>query len=105
MRRELSLVGVSLLVYACALVLGSLVICEPVRASEVVGEWVTQGNAAHVRVERCPTAPNFICGVVTWLWEPIDTEGRPIRDKHNPDPRLRARPVLGLSLLEDFQRV
>lgn len=37
MRRELSLVGVSLLVYACALVLGSLVICETVRASELVG--------------------------------------------------------------------
>jgi hypothetical protein len=47
MRRELSWVGVSLLVYACALVLGSLVICE----------------------------------------------------------NLRARPILGLSLLEDFQRV
>jgi hypothetical protein len=55
-------------------------------------------------VARQP-APDFICGVVTWLWEPIDTEGRLIRDKHNPDPRLRARPILGLSLLEDFQRI
>lgn len=105
MRRELSLVGVSLLVYACALVLGSLVICETVRASELVGEWATQGNAAHVRVERCQTAPNLVCGVVTWLWEPIDAEGRAMRDRHNPDPSLRARPILGLSLLEDFQHV
>jgi uncharacterized protein (DUF2147 family) len=105
MRRELSLVGVSLLVYACALVLGSLIICETVRASELVGEWPTQGNAAHVRVDRCHTASDLVCGVVTWLWEPLDAEGGPMRDKHNPDPKLRARPILGLSLLEDFRRV
>lgn len=103
MRRELSLVGVSLLVYACALVLGSLVICETVRASaKSSANGSPKGHAAHVRVERRQTAPDFVCGVVTWLWNPIDTEGRPIRDKHDPDLRLRARPVLGLSLLEDF---
>jgi uncharacterized protein (DUF2147 family) len=104
MRRELSLVGVSLVAYACALVLGSLVICETVRASELVGEWATQGNAAHVRIERCQTAPGLVCGVVTWLWEPIDAEGGPMRDKHNPDPGLRDRPILGLSLLQEFRR-
>ena len=75
MRRELSLVGASLVVYACALVLGTLVICGTGHASEVVGEWATQGNAAHVRIERCPTAPELLCGLVTWLWEPIDAYG------------------------------
>lgn len=105
MRRELSLLAVSLVAYACALVLGSLVICETVRASELVGEWATQGNAAHVRIERCRTSPDLVCGVVTWLWEPIDAAGEPIRDKHNPDSRLRDRPILGLPLLEDFRRV
>ncbi len=104
MRRELSLVGVSLVAYACALVLGSLVICGAGHASELVGEWATQGNAAHVRVERCSTAPDLLCGFVTWLWEPIDAAGEAIRDEHNPDPRLRSRPVVGLSLLEDFRR-
>ena len=63
MRREFSLVGVALVVYACALVLGSLVICGTVRASELVGEWATEGNAAHVRVKRCPTAPDMLCGL------------------------------------------
>lgn len=81
MRREWSLVGVSLVAYACALVLGSLVICATGHASELVGEWATQGNAAHVRVERCSTATDFLCGFVTWLWEPIDAAGEPIRDE------------------------
>jgi|GEM_PF-991516 len=103
MRRELSLAGASLVVYACALVLASLVICGTVHASEIAGEWATQGNAAHVQIEQCSTAPSSLCGLVTWLWEPIDAEGEPIRDKHNPDPRLRARTVIGLSLLEDFR--
>jgi hypothetical protein len=78
MRRELSLVGASLVVYACALVLGTLVICGTGHASEVVGEWATQGNAAHVRIERCSTALELLCGLVTWLWEPIDAEGDPL---------------------------
>ena len=104
MRRELSLAGASLMVYACALVLASLVICGTGHASELAGDWATQGNSAHVRIERCSTAPELLCGLVTWLWEPIDAEGEPVRDKHNPDPRLRARTVIGLSLLEDFRR-
>ena len=41
MRRELSLVGVSLVAYACALVLGSLIICVGAYASDVEGEWPT----------------------------------------------------------------
>ena len=65
MRGELSLVGASLVVYACALVLGSLVICGTGHASDVMGDWATQGNAAHVRIERCPTAPDLLCGLST----------------------------------------
>jgi uncharacterized protein (DUF2147 family) len=103
MRRELSLVGASIVVYTCALVLGTFVICGTGHASAVVGEWATQGNAAHVRSERCSTAPESLCGLVTWLWEPIDAEGEPVRDKHNPDSRLRVRTVVGVSLLEDFR--
>ena len=69
-----------------------------------MGDWATQGNAAHVRIERCPTAPDLLCGLITWPWEQIDAEGEPIRDKHNPDPQLRAQSVIGLSLLNDFRR-
>jgi hypothetical protein len=86
MRWELSLAGASLVVYACALVLGSLVICGTGHANEVLGEWATQGNAAHVRIEGCSTTTHLLCGFATSLWEPIDAEGEPIRDTHNPDP-------------------
>jgi len=104
MRRELSLVGVSLLVYACALVLGSLVLCETVRASSSANG----PPKAMLRMFVSSVARRhriWFAEFVTWLWEPIDAEGRPMRDRHNPDPGLRGRPILGLALLEDFRRV
>lgn len=103
MRRELSVVGLSLVLYAGALVLGNLLICTTGRADELSGEWATQGNAAHVRIERCASEQDLLCGVITWLWEPIDAKGEAIRDARNPDPNLRQQPVIGLSLLKDFR--
>ena len=103
MSRGLSVLGLSLMLYAAALVLGTLVICYTGRANELSGEWATQGNAAHVRIERCASEQNLLCGVITWLWEPIDAKGEAIRDAKNPDPNLRKQPVIGLSLLKDFR--
>jgi uncharacterized protein (DUF2147 family) len=103
-RPELSIVGLSLVLYAGALVLGTLVICNTGRASELSGEWATPGNVAHVRIERCASEENAVCGVITWLWEPIDIKGEPIRDAKNPNPLLRTRAVIGLSLLKHFRQ-
>jgi hypothetical protein len=33
---------------------------------------------------------NREAGSATWLWEPIDAEGRPIRDEHNPAKAARS---------------
>src|SRR5687767_7525764 len=98
MRRERSLLSLSLVLYVGALMLESLIICNTSYASEISGDWATQGNAAHVRIERCTAVQDQFCGVVTWLWEPIDSHGEPIRDARNPDMRLRDRPLMGLTL-------
>ena len=104
MRRELSIAGLSLVLYAGALVLGTLFICNTGRASELFGEWATPGNSAHVRIERCASERDLLCGVITWLWEPLDAKGEAIRDAKNPDPRLRTQAVIGLSLLKQFRQ-
>jgi len=103
MWRHLSVVGLSSLLYVALLVLGTMIICNKGHAHELSGEWATQGNAAHVRVERCASEQDRLCGVITWLWEPVDGQGQAIRDAKNPDPNLRQRPVIGLSLLQDFR--
>src|SRR5688572_29106240 len=67
MRREFATMAAVLTAYACALVLGSLIICVGAGASDVEGERATPGNAAHVRIERCSVALDSLCGVVRLL--------------------------------------
>ena len=61
-----------------------------------LGLWNAEGGAAVVEMKLCGGA---LCGRVVWLHSPLDEEGCELRDKNNPDPALRARPVLGLQIL------
>jgi uncharacterized protein (DUF2147 family) len=103
MRRALSMVSLSLVLYAGAIFLSTLLMCDTVQANDLTGEWATQGNAAHVRLEPCASAQDFLCGVISWLWEPVDAKGDAIRDAKNPNPSLRTQPLIGLSLLRTFR--
>jgi uncharacterized protein (DUF2147 family) len=103
MRRELSVAGLSLVLYAGALLLGTLLICNTGLASELSGEWATPGNRAHVRIETCASDRDLLCGGIIWLWEPVDARGEAMRDAQNPDPSLRRQPLIGMSLLKDFR--
>jgi uncharacterized protein (DUF2147 family) len=61
-----------------------------------LGLWNAEGGAAVVEVGQCAGA---LCGRVVWLRSPLDEEGCELRDKNNPDPALRERPVVGLEIL------
>ena len=64
--------------------------------AEPLGVWLTEKGDARVKVSKCG---NGICGVVVWLKEPIDrATGQPQVDDKNPNPSLRSRPVIGISL-------
>src|SRR5262245_10001758 len=65
-------------------------------ASSPLGLWNAEGGAAVVEMNLCGDA---LCGRVVWLRSPLDEEGCELRDKNNPDPALRERPVLGLQIL------
>jgi len=65
------------------------------------GTWFTADNTAKIRFESCAGTP---CGRLVWLRDPIDPQtGAAILDKNNPDPALRARPLLGIVLIMDIQ--
>ena len=59
------------------------------------GTFLTEDGRARVRIERCGAALERICGYVVWMKDTADTKGQPMRDKLNPDPARRARPLLG----------
>ncbi|MBI5321801.1 DUF2147 domain-containing protein [Bradyrhizobium sp.] len=63
---------------------------------EPLGVWLTEKRDARIKVTKCG---NGICGVIVWLKEPIDrATGHPQVDDKNPNPALRKRPVIGISL-------
>jgi len=60
------------------------------------GVWVNDERSTAVRVVRCGEA---LCGTVAWLREPRDKQGQPKVDRHNSNPKLRQRPLMGLPVL------
>jgi uncharacterized protein (DUF2147 family) len=66
------------------------------QSAEPIGVWLTEKGDARVKVSKCG---NGICGVIVGLKDPIDrATGQPQVDDKNPNPALRTRPVIGISL-------
>jgi len=65
-------------------------------AATPVGLWYAEGGAAQVTIEACGET---LCGRVVWLRSPLDEDGCELRDRNNPEPGLRNRPVVGLEVL------
>ena len=68
---------------------------------EPTGVWLTQAGDARVKVSKCGGG---VCGVIVGLKDPIDpATGRPQVDDKNPNPALKKRPMIGLSLFSGMQ--
>lgn len=83
-----------------ATVLGLLTMPAPASAdTAATGTWRMANGKVTVRVTRCG---NALCGTVVGLRKPRDGKGRPRLDKENPNPALRSRPVIGLTILRNM---
>lgn len=71
--------------------------------TDPAGPWLTQGASARVEIRPCLKARDTLCGTIAWLWDPNDADGQPMRDSRHPDAARRARPLVGLDLLEGFR--
>lgn len=67
------------------------------------GTFLTEDGRARVRVERCGSAPERICGYIVWMKETTDAKGQPLLDKLNPNPAMRSRPLLGHQLISGLR--
>jgi len=79
-------------------IIATLLAASPASAqsAEPIGVWLTEKGDARVKVSKCG---NGICGVIVGLKEPIDrATGQPQVDDKNPNPAMRTRPVIGISL-------
>jgi uncharacterized protein (DUF2147 family) len=58
------------------------------------GVWLIDNEVA-IQIFDCDS---LLCGRIVWLLVPRDPEGGLVRDKKNPDPALRSRPLCGLTI-------
>lgn len=70
-------------------------------AAPIAGRWVTAEGDSIVTIGPCGGGGGVqTCGRITTFLRPPDRPN-PL-DRNNPDPALRARPVLGLAVLSGF---
>ena len=73
---------------------------------DILGIWKTEGEESRVEIFPCGKK---LCGRIVWLKNPVYSDSRdgevgaPVIDRHNPEPALRSRPVLGMVILEGFR--
>lgn len=68
----------------------------------IEGVWRTKDGDSHVKIVPCEKG---LCNEIIWLKQPNDKQGKPMTDKLNNVKRLRARPVVGISILLKMHRV
>jgi uncharacterized protein (DUF2147 family) len=94
-RSPLQQIGVFLALFGAAV--------SPSRAATSAG--VPQGvwlidNEVAVQIFDCS---KLLCGRILWLLVPRNPEGQLVRDKKNPQPALRQRPLCGLTIFWALQ--
>ncbi len=67
----------------------------------ILGVWLTEEGKAKVQIYKKDDGKYY--GKIIWLKEPTYPDGRPKVDRHNPDPKLRNRPIIGLEILKGFE--
>lgn len=72
-----------------------------VAAASPAGTWAMADGKVTVRVDSCGGG---LCARIVGLKEPISRiDGKPKVDRENPDPALRGRPLIGLSILRGMR--
>lgn len=79
-----------------AFTLAALLMAGAAHASDPAeGEWLTTGGKGRVQISPCTNFPSRLCGKILWIYKNHT-------DAHNPDPRLRARAIVGIQFLSNF---
>jgi len=83
--------------------LTALLVAAPVAAQSPtpVGVWLHANERVQVEIASCG---DRLCGKIVWFRWPNDAQGLPLLDFKTPDPALRARALLGLTILDDLRR-
>jgi uncharacterized protein (DUF2147 family) len=73
---------------------------SPGAAAMPLGVWTDEQGETQVELYRCGEQ---LCGRIVQLLHPTDAEGHPRLDLHNPDPKRRNQPHVGLTIIRDLR--
>jgi uncharacterized protein (DUF2147 family) len=77
-----------------------LALAAPAAATDGLnGVWITDDGLGAVEFTACGAVR---CGRIVWLKDPLDKDGRPLRDLNNPAPALRDRPLCGAQIVKNL---
>ncbi|MGE0239828.1 MAG: DUF2147 domain-containing protein [Parvibaculaceae bacterium] len=85
---------------ACLAVVGLFATANVASAADPSGTWRLASGKVTVKVRQCG---GEICANIVGLKEPTYKDGTPKIDRHNKNPALRNRPLMGLSVLSDMK--
>ncbi len=89
---------------AATLLVGFTVRPAPAAADpKEVGVWYDDTGKGAVKIEIC--TPTTLCGKIYWLKEPMADDGKPKIDRFNPEPTMRTRPICGMPVLGDLEKI
>jgi uncharacterized protein (DUF2147 family) len=89
MMRRVARLGLCLLAGAAA--------AQAASPARIEGRWLTEDRKASVVISRCG---DMICGAISQVLD--KGSNVPTTDISNPDPSLRSRPIIGLTILSGF---
>jgi uncharacterized protein (DUF2147 family) len=91
---HLSLFGIRITVLVFfALLRVSVATAQGATNDDIIGIWLNEENDARINIYQCGQE---YCGRIVW------TKDGPEFDMNNPNPQLRARPIVGLIIMHGF---
>ncbi|MCX7862206.1 MAG: DUF2147 domain-containing protein [Bacteroidales bacterium] len=90
----------ALFILTIAVIFFSVTSKSQTHSDDILGKWLTEKNEAIVQIFK--TSDGKYAGKIIWLKEPLNEQGKPKTDIHNPNPELRQRPILNLVFMAGF---
>jgi uncharacterized protein (DUF2147 family) len=91
---SIKLIITATLLFLC----GNILQAQSFKADDILGTWRTGDGNLQVKVSK---NGNIYNGIIIWMKEPNDANGKPKLDQFNPDVSKRKNPVLGNAIMID----
>ncbi len=88
---------------SCTVLAAGLFAATSAYGAVEMGTWLNADKKGKIELREC--GEQGLCGEIVWLKDARDEKGKPWRDRLNPNPGLRSRPVVGVNVLVGVKKI